>query len=133
MIEAARLLRRQSTGAEAQLWSALRGKQIDGFIFRRQHPIGRYVADFYCPKACLVIELDGSVHDEAEQRRRDDQRDRELKALDLTVLRFRNHEIETELEQVLKQIRGAIRDSATKALRVPGSHPSSQSEEGSLR
>jgi len=133
MIEAARALRNALTAAESRLWSALREKQIDGFIFRRQYPIGRYIADFYCPKACLVIELDGSVHDEVEQRRRDDQRDRELKSLDLTVLRFRNHEIETEIEKVLEQIRGAIRNSAAKALRVPGSYPSSQSEEGSLR
>lgn len=60
--EAARLLRQQLTPAEAKLWEALRGHQLKGLKFRCQHPIGRFIVDFYCPSLKLVIEVDGSIH-----------------------------------------------------------------------
>ena len=70
-----RELRHQQTEAETVLWQLLRDHRMLGFKFRRQHPIGRYVADFYCREAQLVIECDGAVHDQNEQWQHDQARD----------------------------------------------------------
>jgi very-short-patch-repair endonuclease len=67
----ARQLRQTPTEAELRLWSRLRGKQLDGFRFRRQHPIGPYVADFFCPEAKLIVEVDGGQHAEDSPTRTD--------------------------------------------------------------
>jgi very-short-patch-repair endonuclease len=65
-IEAAAIeLRKKLTPSEKQLWQALRGGKLGGFKFRRQHPVGRFILDFYCPVCKLVIELDGAIHDTA--------------------------------------------------------------------
>lgn len=108
----ARELRRRSTPAEDALWQALRGKQLDGFKFLRQHPIiyGRtfhghllfFIADFYCAKLRLVIELDGSVHN--FQKEYDQNRDLILSELGMRVLRIKNEEME-DVEKVLGRIR----------------------------
>ena len=66
--ERARFMRQNPTPAENILWLRLRGKQVRGFHFRRQHPISRFIVDFYCSTARLVIEIDGSIHDAAEHR-----------------------------------------------------------------
>ena len=71
----ARELRKNETSAEALLWKLLRNRQLLGFKFRRQHQFGDYVADFYCREAQLVIECDGSVHDQNEQWHHDQDRD----------------------------------------------------------
>jgi very-short-patch-repair endonuclease len=63
---AAFTLRQQMTPAESHLWEVLKGKQIAGLRFRRQHPIGQFILDFYCPAIKLAIELDGSVHDDRQ-------------------------------------------------------------------
>ena len=65
--ERSRDLRQRQTYTEGKLWQALRGGRLDGLKFRRQHPISRYFADFACEKACLVIELDGGIHDDDDQ------------------------------------------------------------------
>src|SRR5215470_4883825 len=65
LLQAARDLRQHMTDAEQCLWQCLRGKQLDGFRFRRQHPIARFVLDFYCPTARLAIEIDGGQHNTA--------------------------------------------------------------------
>ncbi|MFA6564751.1 MAG: endonuclease domain-containing protein [Verrucomicrobiia bacterium] len=75
-----RLLRRRPTPAEKLLWRWLRGRRFSGFKFRRQHPIGDYVLDFYCCDARLDIELDGGGHNERAQELRDKRRDEFLKA-----------------------------------------------------
>lgn len=74
IVECARKLRRVMTAPEVRLWQWLRGKP-SGFKFRRQHPVGRFVLDFYCPAAQLVIEVDGEAHSRGDQPARDEARD----------------------------------------------------------
>ncbi|MGE0825937.1 MAG: DUF559 domain-containing protein [Candidatus Binatia bacterium] len=102
--ELCRQLRAEQTPAEQILWEVLRGRRLHGFKFRRQHPLGRYIADFCCPEAGLVIEIDGKVHDRPEQKNYDQIREEEIKARGLQVLRFGNDEIDDDLEKVLQSI-----------------------------
>ena len=68
IVESARRLRRSQTGAEKVLWGCLRNRGIMGAKFRRQYPIGRYIADFYCHEAHLAIELQGGIHEKKDQK-----------------------------------------------------------------
>lgn len=77
---------------------------LKSFRFRRQHPIGRFIADFYCHKARLVIELDGAIHEGQEQKSYDKSREEKLKLLGLTVLRFDNAQVENDIAEVLRKI-----------------------------
>jgi very-short-patch-repair endonuclease len=104
LFEYSRELRQTSTKAEKLLWEELRGKKLKGFKFRRQHPLDKYVADFYCHEKKLVIELDGTVHDEKENKEYDQARTIELAGLKINVLRFRNDEVENDIDKVLKKI-----------------------------
>jgi very-short-patch-repair endonuclease len=104
---AARHLRRQQTVAEAMLWQALRRHQLDGLQFRRQHPFGRYIADFYCPKARLIVEVDGAIHESPDYRARDRDRDRLLAEMGVRVLRVTNDEVLHDLPATLQRIRAA--------------------------
>ena len=99
----ARELRLQMTSAERQLWEALKGKQLEGLRFRAQHPVGRFILDFYCPAQKLVVEVDGKVHDTTQER--DEERAAYLTAFGYHVVRVRNDEIETDLSAVLERIR----------------------------
>jgi very-short-patch-repair endonuclease len=76
------------TGTERRLWTRLRGRRLEGWKFRRQHPVGEYIVDFYCPAARLVIEMDGSSHDSDQQERYDRARQRWLESQGYKVLRF---------------------------------------------
>ena len=96
-------MRKEMTSAEKLLWSKLCNKQFNGYKFRKQHPIGRYIADFYCHDLKLIIEIDGDIHNERKEY--DENRDVFLKADGYTVLRFSNDEIENTLEDVLETIR----------------------------
>ncbi len=100
-----RTLRKQMTDAEEALWQRVRRKQICGLQFYRQKPLLSFIVDFYCPKAKLVIELDGSQHHEPEHRIRDRERDARLNALGLRVLRFDNRRVLGEMDRVLEVIR----------------------------
>ena len=104
IIELCRRLRRESTSAEQLLWHCLRRKQLSGFKFRRQHPIHRYIADFCCPEARLIIELDGSVHDDGDQAVYDRERDEYLATRGYRILRFKNTEVINQTEVVLQTI-----------------------------
>ena len=84
-------LRSNLTPAEAALWKMIQASKLEGRKFRRQHSVGTYIVDFYCPGANLVIELDGLIHE--GQREADQARQRELVALGVNVLRFPNEEI----------------------------------------
>jgi very-short-patch-repair endonuclease len=106
-----RHLRNVATTAERALWQPLRNRQVVGRRFRRQHGIGGYIVDFYCPEERLVIELDGEVHDHPLQRRRDRQRREYLDSLDLRVLRFRNEDVLADPADVLKRIATSITES----------------------
>ena len=99
-----RNLRKGATDAERHLWASLRGKQLKGLQFYRQKVLGRYIVDFYCPKAQLVIELDGGQHYEEAVRERDQVREKVLKELCLTVLRFSDREVFEDTRTVLEKI-----------------------------
>lgn len=104
ILKRAKELRKQLTPAEKALWNILRNKAFSGLKFRRQHPIKRYIVDFYCHEQKLVIELDGSIHDEFNQSEYDKGRTTELEELGLKVIRFRNEEIFDGIDDVLKMI-----------------------------
>ncbi|MCB1660851.1 MAG: endonuclease domain-containing protein [Pseudomonadales bacterium] len=96
----ARQLRQHQTLAELALWQRLRRKQIHGVQFYRQRPLDRFIVDFYCPAACLIIECDGSQHHTPEGLYQDQQRDMYLKQKGLQVIRFDNHQVLTQLDAV---------------------------------
>ncbi len=98
-------LRTVMTPAEIKLWQALKHRQVDDLKFRRQHSIGPFIVDFYCPSAKLVVELDGSVHDSETAWQRDEQRTAYLVSLGLSVVRFENREVMQNLKGVLAEIR----------------------------
>ena len=99
-----RNLRRNMTDAEKLLWSKIRGKQLKGVQFYRQKIIGNYVADFYCPKTRLVIEIDGGQHYSAEGKEKDRLRDEHMARAGITVLRFQDREVLENLESVLEKL-----------------------------
>jgi very-short-patch-repair endonuclease len=99
-------LRNNATEAERRLWQHLRRRQLNGFKFRRQHQIGRYVCDFVCLEASVVVELDGSQH--VTQSHYDDQRDAFLKSNGFRVLRFWNDSVFSEPDAVVQTILEAL-------------------------
>ncbi len=103
-VERARELRTRSTDAERKLWLHLRGRQMAGGKFRRQHPVPPYTVDYFCASANLVIELDGSQHNEEM----DAARTRALEALGLTVLRFWDNDVLMQTHGVLEAIWNAV-------------------------
>ncbi len=92
------------TDAERLLWSKIRGKQLKGYQFYRQKIISNYIADFYCPKSKLVIEVDGGQHYSAEGKEKDRMRDDYMKRTGITVLRFSDREVLKNLGAVLEEI-----------------------------
>ena len=114
VVALARQLRKKQTPAEQVLWKCLRGRRLAGLKFRRQHPIDKFIADFYCHEARLVVEVDGAVHREKNQIERDALRTEVLSRLGLSVVRVTNTEVETELEKVLTKIAEAARAGMAK-------------------
>jgi len=104
-----RELRENMTDAERQLWSKIRMKQLKGYQFYRQKPIGDYIVDFFCPRAKLVIEIDGSQHFSDEMTEYDRIRDEHMSSLGLRVLRFTNTEVLTHTDGVVERIEEEIR------------------------
>jgi very-short-patch-repair endonuclease len=105
-----RSLRSGMTDAEYVLWKRIRHKQVRDLQFYRQKPLLAFIVDFYCPKAKLVIELDGSQHFEEAHHAADEERDAAVTGLGLRVLRFDNRQVLTEIEAVLAVIDGAVCD-----------------------
>ncbi len=104
------LLRKTETPMEKKLWKYLRNRQLDGYKFRQQHGYGPFVLDFYCPSLRLCIELDGGIHDEMRVKEKDIDRTVFLNDNRIHVLRFRNEEVEEDIEKVLNRIREYIKD-----------------------
>jgi very-short-patch-repair endonuclease len=102
MFERSKLLRQRSTPEERTLWAILRNRKLANYKFRRQHNLGFFVADFYCPQVKLVIEIDGENH--RDQKDYDDQRTIELEGKDYKVLRFTNVQVRESIDKVLEQI-----------------------------
>ena len=108
-VQSAQEMWRQMTISEALLWEAIRGKRLDGFRFRSQHPLGPFILDFCCPSVKLVIEVDGLVHDSMVEH--DEARTEQLEAYGYRVLRFRNEQVMESLPLVLHTILIALRKS----------------------
>jgi cyclase len=104
VFENAKALRKNMTEAEKVLWGYLKGG-INRLKFRRQQPIGFYIADFYCHPAKLVIEMDGKIHNQPEVKLNDELREKELRSAGYTVIRFTNEELFQNIEKVLKTIK----------------------------
>jgi len=96
----ARILRKQDTWAEKLLWSWLRDRRFSSYKFRRQHPFGPHVLDFFCLEAWLNLELDGFQHGTPEQQAKDVERDALLAARGIKVLRFWNSRLRREKEAI---------------------------------
>jgi len=102
IVSKAKELRKNMTEHEKILWGHLRKRQLKGMHFRRQHPYGIYILDFYCFQTQLVIELDGLIH--MRKRQYDKERTKYLESSGLMVLRFTNEDVDKRLEWVLKEI-----------------------------
>ncbi|MRT94474.1 DUF559 domain-containing protein [Ancylomarina sp. 16SWW S1-10-2] len=105
LIEYRKKLRRRSTAAESTLWKTIKNKQIENLKFRRQHSIGNYIADFYCPEIRLIIELDGASHDNYLSEEKDIIRDRTLEEYNCTIIRFENRYVYEFLEEIIEAIK----------------------------
>jgi very-short-patch-repair endonuclease len=104
----ARHLRRNQTDAERRLWHELRFLKSEGFHFRRQVPIGAYIADFACFRRRLIVELDGGQHNTPENRGADERRTKDLQNRGFRVLRFWNIDVFEGLEGVVDRIRNGV-------------------------
>lgn len=118
VVYSARKLRRKMTLPEVLLWEQVRANKI-GAKFRRQHPIGAYVADFYCAPAQLVIEIDGEAHDRGDRPQRDDARDAMMQDMGYTVLRIAAVDVLKDMNGVLQTICAAVDRPLHRASTVP--------------
>ncbi len=100
----ARAMRRRMSDAEVRLWVNLRGMRQSGLAFRRQSPLGRYIVDFECRKAKLIVEVDGAQHDQADARAYDEARTAWLKSEGYEVLRFWNYDVLTRTDEIVQHI-----------------------------
>jgi len=101
-------LRKNMPPAEVMLWSKIRAKQLDGYKFRRQYSVDRYILDFYCPKAKLGIEIDGDSHFSELAQRYDRKREDFIESLGIKILRFNNREIYEHLDSIWEIIRNHL-------------------------
>ncbi len=126
----AQKLRRKATWAERLLWSRLSRAQLGGFKFRRQHPIGSYVVDFYCPEVRLAVELDGDQHGTDGVAVKDARRTAILEARGVDVIRFWNHEAKDNLNGVADAILVRAQELKAEAAARRGDVPSPWKGEG---
>jgi len=110
----ARNLRKNQTPAESLLWSKLRSRQLSGFKFRRQHPLDRYILDFYCSEAHLAIEIDGGQHADDATLKRDNLRTEYLNENGIHVIRFWNDDVLKHLDEVIAEINASLNEIMTK-------------------
>ncbi len=109
----AKELRFRMTPSEEILWNQLKGKKL-GHKFRRQHPFGKYILDFYCHALRLSIEIDGQIHLNSDQRKLDKFRTQELTRCNINELRFTNDQVKNSLQAVLSKIRKEINKIESK-------------------
>lgn len=123
-VSLARSLRKHPTKWERVLWRHLRNRNFAGYKFRRQHPLDRYILDFYCPAAKLAIEIDGGGHNYRTGQRRDQRRDDFLAQHGIRVLRVWNHQVREELDSVLRAIWFALEEQAQNGALIGAARPS---------
>src|SRR5580698_3740948 len=108
MLKRAERLRNEMTEAELLLWERIRKNKFGGYRFRAQHPIGKFIVDFYCHEALLAIEIDGDIHLNNIVAERDEGREIEIIKLGIKVVRFTNDEIYNDLDKVALTISGIL-------------------------
>jgi very-short-patch-repair endonuclease len=108
IFDRAQQLRKRMTEAEQKLWKMLRNRRFEGLKFRRQHPINRFVVDFYCHQKLLVVEVDGGIHNDADVKEHDEGREEELKNFGLTIVRFTNEEVLNDIYAVLEKLKAKL-------------------------
>ena len=106
----AKTFRRQMTPPEARLWNCVRAGRLRGLKFRRQHPVGAYILDFYCAEAKLAIEIDGATHEQADQIAHDRRRTGWLGTQGIRVIRIRASDVRDELDGVMNFILTVVRE-----------------------
>ena len=107
------------TLGEKELWKHIRKRQLLGLRFRRQHPAGFYILDFYCHDVKLALEVDGTGHDEVQQKLYDHQRDLQIQEMGITVMRFKNDEVFHHISEVLQKIADFVNNKITPPLTIP--------------
>ncbi len=112
-------LRNNATRSERLLWNCLKNSQLMGYKFRRQHGVGKYVLDFYCPELKLAIEIDGPLHETESGRRHDFQRQQFVESLGIRFLRFTDDEVRLDVDGVVERIRGWIQEPPPYPLLAP--------------
>jgi imidazole glycerol-phosphate synthase subunit HisF len=120
LFELALQMRKNPTQAEKCLWIAIKKFRKEGYPFRRQHPISFFIADFYCHQVKLVVEVDGKIHLTSENIERDDNRSAEFEKFGITIIRFTNDQILSDLNYVLEQIKIQIDNLSSPALAGAG-------------
>ncbi|KQS56521.1 hypothetical protein ASG17_04750 [Brevundimonas sp. Leaf363] len=118
-IDRARDLRRKLTLPEVVLWTAIRGSKVGGARFRRQHPVGPYILDFYCDALKLALEVDGEGHERPDQARADIARDAWLGARGIEVWRIPARDVLQDLAEVVERIERRVRREPPPPLRGP--------------
>jgi very-short-patch-repair endonuclease len=106
IIKLAREMRVNLTIPEKVLWEKLKNKKLEGYRFRIQHPIHRYILDFYCHEKKLAIEIDGEIH--KSRKDYDEYRDEYLKSAEITTLRFKNEDVTINIDYVLSEIKNYL-------------------------
>jgi very-short-patch-repair endonuclease len=104
LIVFARKMRREPTPAEQAMGTLLRNRRLTEYKFRRQHPLGLYIADFYCSDSALVVEVDGDSHLSPESIEHDQVRQVYLESLELFVLRFWNFDVKESSNEIMERI-----------------------------
>ena len=120
LFKLARELRKNQTESEKVLWEVLREFRSYGYVFRRQHPIDIFIADFYCHKLSLIIEVDGGVHSSEEARKHDEGRSAELEKIGIRVIRFTNEQVLNDKDIVVKHIKRYIAELTSPSLAGEG-------------
>ena len=110
LLNKARDLRKNQTPAENLLWSKLRSRELSGYKFRRQHPVGHYILDFYCREAHLAIEVDGGQHTEPGNLKKDQLRTAYLREKGIRVIRFWNNDVLNHLDDVVSEIYATLEE-----------------------
>jgi very-short-patch-repair endonuclease len=105
VFEYANALKKEMTEAEMILWKKLRGRRLKDLKFRRQHPVGKFILDFYCHALKLAVEVDGNIHELEDVEERDAGRTYMLTEWGITVIRFTNEEVTNNIDFVLNTIR----------------------------
>ena len=118
LLDFAREMRHDPAPSEQKLWRCLRDRKLNGHKFRRQAPLDKYVADFFCPASKLIVELDGLTHEDRQEH--DESRTAELNAQGLDVIRFTNWDVRDNLEGVLLEILRHCESPAQKRSLVVG-------------